>query len=227
MNIYVKSVGEDFHEIVYQDFLKSHKHISFPTEIPSETLAEYDVYRVEINPPEGQRWVGTFINVDGLPVPVYEDIPESVYEAQRVQRAQEQKTNPETLRTTLEIVAQTQLATAVKAGTLTGEQIAVITDLYPHWEPGKAVVAGGVLEYQGKLYEVVQSHTTQADWTPPAVPALFTLRTPAGVVAPWRQPLGAHDAYSQNTQVTHVGQTWLSDIDANVWEPPLHWTVVE
>ena len=35
----------------------------------------------------------------------------------------------------------------------------------------------------------------------------------------WVQPTGAHDAYSKGSQVTHNGERYVSQIDANVWEP--------
>ncbi|NLL92503.1 MAG: hypothetical protein GX222_08880 [Ruminococcaceae bacterium] len=35
----------------------------------------------------------------------------------------------------------------------------------------------------------------------------------------WIQPLGAHDAYSKGSKVSHKGKNWISNIDANVWEP--------
>lgn len=37
--------------------------------------------------------------------------------------------------------------------------------------------------------------------------------------APWVQPTGAHDAYPEGWQVTHVFKTWVSTAPANVWEP--------
>ena len=46
---------------------------------------------------------------------------------------------------------------------------------YPHWEEGLEVSVGDRLQYGGKLYKVIQSHTTQADWTPDITPALFTV----------------------------------------------------
>ena len=33
------------------------------------------------------------------------------------------------------------------------------------------------------------------------------------------QPQGAHDAYPEGWKVTHNGKTWVSLVDANVWEP--------
>ena len=35
----------------------------------------------------------------------------------------------------------------------------------------------------------------------------------------WVQPTGAHDAYAKDSQVTHNGERYVSQIDANVWEP--------
>lgn len=36
---------------------------------------------------------------------------------------------------------------------------------------------------------------------------------------PWAQPYGAHDAYEKDSKVTHNNKSWVSLIDANVWEP--------
>jgi hypothetical protein len=44
---------------------------------------------------------------------------------------------------------------------------------YAAWRAGERVSAGDVRAYRGVLYEVVRAHTTQADWTPDVVPALW------------------------------------------------------
>jgi hypothetical protein len=36
---------------------------------------------------------------------------------------------------------------------------------------------------------------------------------------PWRQPVGAHDAYPLGWTVTDAGKTWESTIGGNVWRP--------
>jgi len=41
------------------------------------------------------------------------------------------------------------------------------------WEPQTPYNVGDVVKYQGVLYKVIQAHTSQSDWTPPIVPALF------------------------------------------------------
>jgi len=59
------------------------------------------------------------------------------------------------------------------------DAVAEVAALFPDWTPGVAVAPGDVLAWDGTLVEVIQGHTTQADWTPDKVPALFKLhRTP-------------------------------------------------
>ena len=42
------------------------------------------------------------------------------------------------------------------------------------WQAGITVKVGDVLEHEGVSYRVVQAHTTQVGWEPPAVPALWS-----------------------------------------------------
>ena len=43
----------------------------------------------------------------------------------------------------------------------------------------------------------------------------------------YQQPTGAHDAYPMGAHVMHGGIEWVSDVDANVWEPGVSgWTQV-
>ena len=102
---------------------------------------------------------------------------------------------------------------------LTDEQITELLSVYPSWETGQLYELGFVLKYDGKLYKVVQAHTSQSDWTPDVVPALFTKFTPAEVIAEWVQPTGAHDAYNIGDKVAFGGSTWESLIDANTYSP--------
>lgn len=43
----------------------------------------------------------------------------------------------------------------------------------PAWQPGIAVNPGQKYTHNGNTYEVIQAHTTQQGWEPPAVPALW------------------------------------------------------
>ena len=46
--------------------------------------------------------------------------------------------------------------------------------LFPQWRgDGLAVDVGEVYRFEGEAYRVIQAHTTQVDWTPPTVAALF------------------------------------------------------
>ncbi|MCZ7539702.1 MAG: hypothetical protein M5U29_07315 [Anaerolineae bacterium] len=92
--------------------------------------------------------------------------------------------------------------------------------LRPPWEAGLSVVAGAVYYYAGNLYEVIQAHKTQSDWTPNIVPALFKrYYEPSDDPWPFVAPTGAHDSYPLGARVLHTGHIWTSLIDANVWEP--------
>ena len=95
----------------------------------------------------------------------------------------------------------------------------------PKWQTGQAVTIGTQRWHDNILYECVQAHTTQSDWTPPVVPALW--KAFRADLAPWVQPTGAHDAYPLGARVTFNGRVYESKIPANVWSPvayPAGWT---
>lgn len=95
-------------------------------------------------------------------------------------------------------------------------------ELFPAWAVGVAYSVGERVQYDGKLYKVVQAHTSQADWTPPTVPALFTEVAKPGEIPVWKQPTGAQDAYAKGDKVhypTADDPVYESKIDANVWSP--------
>lgn len=99
-------------------------------------------------------------------------------------------------------------------------------DQYKQWIENESVLVGDRRAYNGILYEVIQARTTQSDWTPPQVPALFK-RVWTEEWPEWVQPAGAHDAYAKGAKVTHNGKKWVSTADANVWEPGVYgWTEV-
>lgn len=109
-------------------------------------------------------------------------------------------------------------------GYLPDEEAETVTDLFPDWEDGKAYAVGDRVKYNELLYRCVQAHTSQADWTPDVVPALW-VRTSAEEWPEWIQPQGAHDAYNKGDKVSHNEKHWISDIDANVYEPGVYgWT---
>ena len=69
------------------------------------------------------------------------------------------------------------LVAFLKAVRLTADDQTALTgmELYPVWAVGIAVAKDSRYQYNGKLYKVIQAHTTQADWTPDITPNLWTV----------------------------------------------------
>lgn len=89
------------------------------------------------------------------------------------------------------------------------------------------------IEYNGTLYEVLQHHISQADWTPDITPALFSeIQVPEDSGYPeWVQKYST-DVYRIGDIVTYDGSTWVcTQGDANgynSWEPGVFgWEIVE
>lgn len=107
-----------------------------------------------------------------------------------------------------------------------------IADLYEPWVEGKVYTTGTILKYgtnadgETQLYSVLQNHTSQLDWLPDLTPSLYKkVGFDDSGIPIWTQPLGASDAYAKGDVVTHNNKTWVSDVDANVWEPGVYgWT---
>ena len=113
---------------------------------------------------------------------------------------------------------------------LPDSEVETLTFLYPPWSGDSIPMKEGQkVRYNGILYHVLQAHTSQADWTPDVSSSLFTrFRDPAGDPQPWVQPEGGHDAYQIDDKVTHNGQTWISTVADNVWEPSVHgWDIYD
>ena len=119
---------------------------------------------------------------------------------------------------------------AADADAMTADELAACAPLFDAWDGGGiAYAVGDIVAYGGALCRCAQAHTSQAGWTPDATRALWT---PMGVsaddpeaVPEWVQPTGAHDAYAKGSHVMHNGTEWVSDLDANVWEPGVSgWT---
>lgn len=114
-----------------------------------------------------------------------------------------------------------QIATQekIKLETLSPEDITRLVSIYDEWETETSYSLGDLVAYQDSLFEVIQAHTSQADWTPDVVPALFKSFAPVGTIPLWVQPAGAHDAYQIGDKVEHNTQIWISINADNVWEP--------
>lgn len=118
---------------------------------------------------------------------------------------------------------------------LTEEMALACVRLYRPWAVGVAYAVNEYLTYgtnevgDPQLYKVVQAHTSQADWTPNGVPALFTAigLTEEGYPV-WAQPTGAHDSYNIGDIVDYNGTLYESLINGNAYSPeayPAGWKV--
>jgi len=122
----------------------------------------------------------------------------------------------------LEIAARIATKDLILADELTQEEKDLLVAIYPKWEVNKLVKINEIYSYHNVLYEVIQEHTTQVDWTPDTVPALFKSHAPLDIIAEWIQPTGGHDAYNTGDKVTFEGKIYESLIDANVWSPTVY-----
>lgn len=114
------------------------------------------------------------------------------------------------------------LVAQIQAQSLTDEQAVTVKDIYPAYDPnGVQYQKDFYLTHDGKLYKVLQAHTSQADWTPDTAPSLFAEVLPGqgGTgIGEWVQP-GSTNPYMTGDRVTHNGGMWESLVDNNVWEP--------
>lgn len=100
-------------------------------------------------------------------------------------------------------------------------------ELFTKWAAGISVTEGQRYQHIGKLWRVVQTHTTQADWEPQNTPALWT-EVSLDEWPEWVKPTGAQDAYNAGDKVTFEGQHYISVIDGNVYSPaeyPAGWSI--
>lgn len=115
---------------------------------------------------------------------------------------------------------------------LADEDALEATELFPAWAANISYAIDQRVRYGEKLYKCVQGHTSQADWTPDATPALWTEVAKPGEIPVWRQPTGAADAFMKGDKVWYpdVDTTvYESLIDNNVWSPsdyPQGWKAV-
>ena len=120
-----------------------------------------------------------------------------------------------------------------EAAKLTDETALTVINLFEEWNSGTDYKAktddapADRIRYGETLYRCVQSHTSQADWTPDKTPALWTVVS-LDEWPEWVQPTGAQDAYALNAKVSHKGDHWTSDYDNNTWEPSVFgWSKVK
>ena len=96
-------------------------------------------------------------------------------------------------------------------------------EAFPKWETDHAYIVNDRVRYNELLYKVLQNHTSQSTWTPDVTPSLYVrVDNPQEEWPEWRQPAGSTDAYNTGDKVSHHDKHWVSNVDANVWEPGVY-----
>lgn len=95
--------------------------------------------------------------------------------------------------------------------------------VFSPWEPDVDYTVGNLRTYGDKLYKCIQTHRSQADWTPEVAVSLWAKAgDPTEEWPEWSQPIGAADAYMTGDKVSHNEKHWISIVDNNVWEPGVY-----
>ena len=101
-----------------------------------------------------------------------------------------------------------------------------VPSVFPKYKVGKAYKAKEVFRCgensvgDAQLYQVLQEHTSAAEWAPDATPSLYkAIGVTEQGYPEWVQPLGASDAYNTGDIVSHNGALYRCTIDGNVWAP--------
>lgn len=112
------------------------------------------------------------------------------------------------------------------AATLPDEQKIEVACVFPAYQVGKAYAVGDVFRFgennvgDPQLYQVLQAHTSAAEWQPDTAASLYkAIGVTAEGYAEWAQPVGASDAYNTGDIVSYNGTLYQSVIDGNVWNP--------
>ena len=86
---------------------------------------------------------------------------------------------------------------------------------------GRTLDVGEYIQYNDKLYKVLQAHTVQENWAPDVAPSLFAevLTDPTGqTILEWKQP-DSTNPYMKGDKVKYEGVIYESLINQNVWSP--------
>ena len=101
-----------------------------------------------------------------------------------------------------------------------------VPSAFPKYKVGKVYKTKEVFRYgenavgDAQLYQVLQDHTSAAEWTPDTAISLYKkIGVTENGYPEWVQPLGASDAYNTGDIVSYNDTLYQSTIDGNVWNP--------
>lgn len=135
----------------------------------------------------------------------------------------------------LELRKALQLFLATMDVETQAENMMEVASVFPAYKVGKSYKVKEVFSYgenavgDAQLYQVLQAHTSAAEWAPDATPSLYkAIGVTEEGYAEWVQPIGAADAYNTGDIVSYNGVLYESTVDGNVWAPdayPAGWSV--
>lgn len=136
----------------------------------------------------------------------------------------------------LEFRKAVQLFLGTLSADTDSDKMLAVASVFPKYEIGKAYKVGDVFSYgenavgDAQLYQVLQEHTSQAEWIPDKSVSLYKkIGVTADGYPEWVQPLGSSDAYNTGDVVSCNGTLYKSIIDGNVWSPdnyPTGWEAI-
>jgi len=213
----------------------------------SGTEWQYEIIPPEKPPQPYESWTYNEITYEWEP-PVPKANPDDVWdearqkwktaaehaaqvEAEQARQQANEEFEPAKLAPALKVLTEKLLAADIASEALPERDAQAVTLLFPKWERnGVAYEVGRVLRYKNHLYEVMQAHTSQADWAPDVAATLFRRRyEPTGGTPAW-VPWDGHNAslYQVGDEVMHNGTHWISTTPNNHWVPGEYgWDVVE
>lgn len=116
------------------------------------------------------------------------------------------------------------------------EDMLTVASVFPEYQVGKKYKAKDVFRHgkngvgDPQLYQVLQEHTSAAEWTPDATPSLYKkIGVTEDGYPEWVHPLGASDAYNTGDMVSYNGKLYRSLMDGNAYSPdayPAGWEVM-
>lgn len=131
---------------------------------------------------------------------------------------------------TIEEAEQLRLELNEIIGEMTDEEAVERPILFPNWKTGKEYTVNERIRYGGRIFKVLQNHTSQDDWTPSCAPSLFAeiLTSEDGEPQEWQQP-SSTNPYLTGDKVIYNGLVYESLIDNNTWSPaayPQGWKLI-
>lgn len=168
---------------------------------------------------------------------VYSPTPETIEKQQQVERMNAMQSTVDTILSESSPVEFNKVI-QLFANSLDDETMAMtVATVYPEYQVGVAYKTKDKFRYgtnsvgDPQLYQVLQDHTSSAEWAPDSATSLYKKIGVSDDGTPiWVQPLGATDAYNTGDQVMYNGKKYESLINANVWAPDVYeagWKLVE